>query len=238
MPNYVIRNQNFRDEVLKNPYPFDAFYQEEFDDLYVGNDVFLDAHFYFKTPVTLPVSLTIIDGTHGEEDEVKLTFTDDDNNTVGTCVFASGDERANVFNQHGVNVGILVLDAIGCGRFISSAQGRYYTIIPGDATLHVDTCKVSRQPNVRYVSDGRSAAFGALVRIVARHGVEWDRDGDVLSLNVLGEDPTLFDQAINPILSVNGVESKHIWLHTSPESNLRIATEGELKFQQAKDMTT
>ena len=33
MPNYVIRNQNFRDAVLQVPYPFDAFFTGEVEEV-------------------------------------------------------------------------------------------------------------------------------------------------------------------------------------------------------------
>jgi hypothetical protein len=237
MPNYVIRNQSFRDTVLTVPYPFDAFFREELDELYIGNDVFLDAHFYFKSPVTLPISLTVIDGTYGEENEIKLIFTDADNKNAGVCVFASGDTKANVYNDAGLNIGILVLDSLGAGRLVTNAQGRYFNIVPGEATLHIDTCKVYRTSFIRYIHTDNQAAWGA-VNIIARHGVQWTLDDNVLSLDVLGEDPSLVDSSQGQIKSVNGVTSKHIWLNATPEANLRIKTNKALIFQQAKDITS
>jgi hypothetical protein len=237
MPNYVIRNNNFRDVVLQVPYPFDAFFTGELEDLVIDNDVFLDAHFYFKTATQLPISITTIDGTVGEEDEISLSFSDEGGKNAGVCVFAAGSTRANVQNDNGVNIGTLVLDALGSGRLVSSAQGRYYNIVPGDATFHIDTCKVSKQPGLRYIAADGNAAYGSEVQVVARHGVQWSRNGDVLSLDLLGEDPSLSD-TISPVLSVNGVVNPTQWLHNTPESNLRIVTDkGSVKFHQAKDDT-
>ena len=238
MPNFVIRNNNFRDAVLQVPYPFDAFFTGEVEDIHIDNDTFLDAHFYFKTAVQLPVSISELDGTYGEEDEIRIRFSDENGNNVGVCVFTSGAIRTNVLNNNGINVGVLVMDSLGSGRLVSSVQGRFFNLVPGEATFHIDTCKVSIQPGIRYVATEDAAAFGAQVKVVARHGVQFSRDGDVLSLDLLGEDLSLNDNS-SPILSINGVTNPTIWLHGTPESNLRISTDSEgLAFQQAKDITT
>ena len=113
MPNYVIRNQNFRDQVLQVPYPFDAFFTGEVDDINIDNDIFLDAHFYFKTPTELPISITEIDGTFGDEDVIRLRVSDAGGNNAGVCVFQSGDIRAAFFNSKGVDIGTVVMDSLG-----------------------------------------------------------------------------------------------------------------------------
>jgi hypothetical protein len=239
MPSYTIRNQNFRDNVLQVPYPFDAFFVGEVNNFFIDNDIFLDAHFYFKTPVTLPISLTEVDGTAGAEDEVTLGFSDDEGNAVATCVMASGDTQIRVFNPEGIDIGIIILDPIGSGRFVSGSQGRFESLLPGDATLHIDTCKVSKQPSLRYVKAGGQAAFGDVVNIVARNGVQWALDGDILSLDILGAEPVTEVGVGNPVLSINGVASRYIWLNNTPESNLRIKTDANsLNFNQAKDITS
>jgi len=238
MPNYVIRNQNFRDQALQVPFPFDAFFTGEVDDIHIDNDTFLDAHFYFKTPTKLPISITEIDGTYGDEDEIRLRISDDDGNNAGVCVFQSGDIRATFLNPKGIDIGTVVMDSLGSGRLVSATQGRYFNLVPGDLTFHIDTCKVSRQPNLRYVATENAAAYGSEVQIVARHGVQWNREGDVLSLDLLGEDPSLADEGVSPVLSINGVTNPTIWLNGTPESNLRIDTNSDsLQFQQAKDVT-
>jgi hypothetical protein len=238
MPSYVVRNQNFRDNALQVPYPFDAFFEGEVNNFFIDNDVFIDAHFYFKTPVTLPISLTEVNGNAGAEDAVSLTFSDEDSNDVAFCEIVAGDTQVRVFNSEGIDVGVLVLDPIGSSRFVASAQGRTELLTPGDASLHIDTCKVSSQPSLRYIKIGNQSTYGDVVNVVARNGVQWSIDGDVLSLDILGALPPETAGAGSPILSINGVTNPYIWLNTTPESNLRINTESsKLNFNQAKDVT-
>jgi hypothetical protein len=235
MPSFVLRNQNFRDEVTKVPYPFDKFFIEEIDNIYLGYDSFIDASFFFKTDVQLPISISQIDGTFGAPEELRFVFVDDDNTTVGTCDVTLGDSIGRVLNIHGVLVGLITFDMVGLDRVIAQADGQITTVIPGEATLSIDTCKVLKSRNLQYLALGGESIEG-VTKIQARHGVQWRDEGGVLHLDVLGDVPEDGNTG-QPILSVNGVVNPTIWLTNTAESNLRISTNKDsIEFGQAKDI--
>lgn len=237
MPSYVVRNQNFRDEVIKGAYPFDRFFIEEIDNIYIGFDSFIDASFFFKTDVSLPISISQIDGTIGDPETIRIVFTDDNNDTVGNCDVSLGSSIGHVLSPQGILVGLITFDIAGLDRIIAQADGQITTAIPGDLTFSVDTCKVIKTKNMQYVSLADEAISG-VVKIQARHGVQWRDESGTLHLDVLGD--VIEDTAASqPLLSVNGVKNPTIWLTTPPESNLRISTsKDDIQFGQAKDITS
>ena len=237
MPSYVVRNENFRDEVIKVPYPFDRFFIEELDNIYIGFDTFLDASFFFKTDVILPISISQIDGTIGDPETIRIVFTDDTNETVGICDISLGADLGQVLSPQGILVGLITFDIAGLDRIVAQADGQITSAIPGDLTFSIDTCKVIKTKNMQYVSLGGEALSG-VVKIQARHGVQWRDEAGTLHLDVLGD--VIEDTAVTPpLLSVNGVKNPTIWLTTPPESNLRISTgKDDIQFGQAKDLTS
>jgi hypothetical protein len=236
MAETYYRNEVYRDYLLKVPYPFDSNFSYIVEDVYIGTDIFLDALFYIKQDVTLPISILTIDGTYGTETQVRLEFADALGTAIGYAVIESEAERANVLNPDGINIGVLVLSIDGSGRFVTATKTRYFNLTPGDLTFHMDTCKVSEVRAVRYVATAEGATYGTQVQIVARHGVQWRMDGDVLALDLLGELPSSTSQQV--VLSVNGVANPSIWLNATPTNNLRLrTTQAGLHFGQAKDLT-
>jgi hypothetical protein len=237
MPSYVVRNENFRDEVIKVPYPFDRFFIEELDNIYIGFDTFIDASFFFKTDVELPISISQIDGTIGDPEMIRIVFTDAENTTVGNCDISLGETIGQVLNPQGILVGLITFDMVGLDRIIAQADGQLTTAISGDLTFAIDTCKVIKTKNMQYIALG-DQALTDVVKIQARHGVQWRDENGTLHLDVLGD--VIEDTANSrPLLSVNGVKNPTIWLTTEPETNLRISTDKDsIEFGQAKDITS
>ena len=235
MPAYAITSQNFRDEVIKHSYPFDENSILEDSEISIGNDLLVDAVFYIKGPLSLPLRISKVDGTYGETEQVRITISDSGGNEAGTCVIGYTTEEALVVNSMGVDVGILAFNPDGVSRFIGSVLGRVVNVFSKLAVFLIDLCHVSRAPHLRYIVSNGSAVYGD-VRIVARNGCRFVSGGDgSIRLDVLGVEPGS-GVGLNPVRSINMVSNQSIWLENHPRSNLRISTENNaVKFTQAKD---
>lgn len=236
MPSYVVRNQNFRDEVLKYSYPFDEQSLLEDDELYIGTDLFIDAVFYLKEAAELPLYIAVIDGTYGEIEEAQVLIAEAGGTVVGRAALNYDSDTVTVTGTRGFPVGALVLNHDGLQRFLGKVAGKVFNLLPDVASFCLDTSHVSAVNHLRYVAYGEAAARGN-VRIVARHGVRFSVTAEgAIALDVLGESAGTGDR--RPIRSINGVRNRSIWLNGHPRSNLRISTEdGQLSFVAAGDDT-
>ena len=237
MPSYIVRNENFRDEVIKYSYPFDEQSTLEDEELYIGTDLFLDAVFYLKEPAELPISIGVVDGTYGELEEVLFIFTDASGVEIGRAPAGFDSTEVTVLSPRGVPVGCVVLHPEGLARFIGRVSGKVFSILSSVATFLLDVCHVVNAPQLRYFIVDGEAVHGD-VEIVARHGCVFvvDENGEI-RLDIIGDLPTL-NLGRNPVLSVNGVRNQSIWLAGHPRGNLRIINEdGVIRFAQAKDIT-
>jgi hypothetical protein len=238
MPSFIVRNENYRDEVLKFSYPFDERSTLENDQIFIGTDLLLDAIIYLKEPAELPLYISEIDGTYGTPTQVRLFISDNTGTVVATTTVEFKNCYSDVISTRGVSVGTFVFYAPALQRFISRTVGKVFQLLPTVASLSLDATYVAKTSHLRYVAAGEAAAEGN-VRIVARHGVKWEvSDEGRLSLNIVGD---RFDVLGNltPIKSVNGVANKSIWLAGHPRANLRLSVEnGQIVFTQAKEATT
>jgi hypothetical protein len=234
MPSYAVRNENYRDEIVKYAYPFDENSSLEDDTLFIGTDLFLDAVLYFKEPVELPVHISEIDGTAGELGDVRFLLSDNDGQFVGQAFAVLGQPNCHVRNRRGVVIGTLVFDQQALNRFVGRTAGKVFTLLSDIAVFSLDVCHVVRAPHLRYLAVGDTQAHGD-VRIIAGHGVYFEENDGVLSLNIIGEPG---EDAGQPVRSINGVRNPSIWLAAHPRANLRISNEnGSIQFVQARDDT-
>lgn len=235
MPSFTIRNEAYRDVLPTVPYPFDTFFAEEVDDVFIGNDIFLDAMFYFNTEVQLPVQIGSIDGIYGTDSVVKCNLEDDTGSTIGYFLLEDGHDLLEVKDNFDARCGLINVDPSTAENLIAQVRGRFIPIPTGDMAFCIDCCRVKRSTGVPYIAAGGAVASGA-VKLVARHGCQFRKTNTGLALDVLG-DPISLDGSGVPIKSVNGVVSQHIWLNGTPECNLRISSNQVLSFNQAKDVT-
>ena len=230
MPSYIVRNELFRDEVLKFSYPFDEASDLESDDVYFGTDLFLDAIIYLKEAAELPLYISKVDGTSGNLGEVKFLISDNRNTVVARAT--AGLERcvATVFNNRDVPVGVFVFHEPGMRRFVGRVAGKLITLLNQTATFSLDVTSVSEVPFLRYIGVAGQALSGQ-VRVVARHKTEFKvSDTGEVSLNILGDAADNTTGLAGQVVSVNGVRNKSIWLAGHPRLNLRIANDGSLQF--------
>ena len=234
MPSYVVRNENFRDEVLKYAYPFDEQSELENDEVFIGTDLFIDAIFYIKTDAELPLYIGVVDGTEEALDKVKFIIYDSTGTNVGECV-VDHNTTAITVSSSGIPVGALVFNPDGLQRFIGRVAGKTLTLLPDVATFLIDCCHVSRTSHLRAVVAGSPVSGD--VKIVARHGCRFAiNDEGRLQLDILAGSEEIDSR--QPVLSINGVRNQSIWLENHPRANLRITNEdGQLTFAQAKDLT-
>lgn len=237
MPSYIVRNENYRDEVLKYSYPFDERSTLQNDEVFIGTDLFLDAIIYLKQPADLPLHISSIDGTFGEPSDVLFLISDNTGAIVARSAVNYDTCTADILNNQDVSVGLFVMFPAALQRFIGQVSGKFLDLLPDVATFSLDVTHVTKTPHLRYVSVA-DIAIGGDVQIVARHGVYFAvSDEGVLSLNIVG-DPvsTLFGS--RPIKSINGVKNQSIWLEGHPRANLRISSaDGAINFIAARDAT-
>lgn len=237
MPSYVVRNENYRDELLKYSYPFDERSSLQTSDIFIGTDLILDAVIYLKQAASLPLHISTIDGTYGSAEDVLLLISDSTGSIQARAVINYETDTADIVNNQGVSVGLLVMYPPGVRRFIGSVTGRSFKLLGDVAAFSLDVTHVSKAPYLRYTSVNGIALHGD-VQVVARHGVRFAvSEKGALSLNIVGEPvSTLFGR--KPIQSINGVRNKSIWLEGHPRANLRLSSaNGALNFTAARDAT-
>jgi hypothetical protein len=234
VPSFQIRNESYRDELIKFSYPFDERSELENDDVFIGTDLFLDAIFYLKEPATLPIHISTVDGTFGQQDEIQFFFADKTGLVVGRTAANFNTEVANVLNEHGVLTGVVVFHLDGLMRFIGQVTGKVHNLLPDVAAFLPDVCHVAKVPHLRYISVGRTTVKND-VSIVARHGLTFEVDSENrISLNIVGDPPTF--EGAPPIVSINGVRNRNIWLAAHPQLNVRIeTTPTSIRFVKARD---
>jgi hypothetical protein len=237
MSGFQIRNEVQRDELVKFSYPFDERSLLENEDIFIGTDLFLDAIFYLKDQAELPIHISAVDGTYGRVDETRFVFSDSNGDVVGSTAVDFNTEVCNILNNQGILTGVAVFRTDSLRRFIGQSTGQLFNLLPAVATFSLDVCHVTKTPHIRYLAVGDQAVFGN-VRLIARHGVKWDVESDgALALGIVG-DPPGADERI-PIVSINGVRNRSIWLAGHPRLNLRIETTADgIRFIKAREDTT
>jgi hypothetical protein len=235
MSKYGFRNEAYRDELVKYAYPF----SEDSNlisrnGLTIGNDLVLDAILHFKTPVELPVHISTVDGTTGNTADFSFILSDNTGAIVARAAVIQGEEKAQVLNNDGVDIGFILVTEDGFNRFSGEVSGKVISLFNDVAKFNLDVCNVSTVQHTRYVAVDDSHATDR-VKIVARHGVRFSVNDGKVSLDIVGDVPLTNNV---PVVSVNGVENVSIWLDHHPESNLRIAiVDGILTFLAAGDDT-
>lgn len=235
MPDYVLRNDNFRDEVLQYAYPFDDRSRLEGEHVVFGSDLVIDAVVYSKEAAELPFFISEVDGTAGDPNEALLTISDSAGDAVATTLVGK-QEVSYLTTAAGVSAGLLVFNVISLRRFVGRVTGNRVSLLPDVATFSLDVSHVSTTPHFRYlVADDK--ALSGVVKVVARHKVWFGTNklGQV-TINVSGDSPTGATGAL--VRSINGVANQSIWLAGHPRGNLRISTaDGNIKFVRAEDAT-
>jgi len=233
MPSYVVRNQDFRDEVLKYAYPFDELSELEEGDLFIGTDLFVDAVLYPKVAREMPFHISVVDGTYGATDEALIIINDKAGLEVGRAVIHYSKTEVDVLSPDGIRIGALVMNPDGLHRFLGRVAGKLYTPLPSVARFLLDVCHVSTIEGLRYITAGETAVSGN-VRIVARHGVRFVETDTGIRLDILGG--ALEETDLVPVRSINGVRNQSIWLTTHPRANMRMSNEGgQIRVTQAKE---
>jgi len=237
MPAYIVRNENYRDEVIKYNYPFDERSSLQNSEVFIGTDLLLDAVIYLKQAAELPLYIRAIDGTYGAAQDVQLLIADGSGAVVARSNFSYNTCTADILNNQGVSVGLLVFYGPGLQRFIGQVSGKLIELNRDVAVFSLDVTHVAKTPQLRYASINDLAVQGD-VRVVARHGVKFEvSDEGALSLNIIG-DPVSSIFGGTPIRSINGVANQSIWLEGHPRANLRISSaDGAINFIAARDAT-
>ena len=236
MPSYIIRNGNFRDEVTRYSYPFDELSSLEDENVFIGTDLLIDASLYIKEAAELPLYISTVDGTYGEKDEVRLLISDKTGVEVGRVTLDYDTEEAEVIGTRGVPVGILVFNSAGLARFIGRVAGNIFTLLPSVASFLLDVSHVSEVEYLRYIIIDGVAVYGD-IRIIARHGCRFAvTDAGELRLDIVGDPQHTLSR--QPVVSINGVKNRSIWLANHPRANLRIDnSDGAIRFVQASEAT-
>jgi len=234
MPSFSVRNGEYRDELIKYSYPLDEASTLEEGDVYIGTDLFLDAVLFFKEPsVELPIYISTVDGTSGGDDECNIVLSDATDARVAEALVSLSSDVANVYNNAGVLVGTLVMNMPALQRFIGSITGTLANLQPDTAVFSLDVSFVNRADHMRYISVGSSAVTNDITW-VARHGCRWRLELGILYLDMVGDREEIL--STEPVISINGVTAKSIWLTNHPESNIRINTANDrLEFTAARD---
>jgi len=230
---YKLRNQQYRDELVKFSYPFDAESILQDEKLNIGTDLFLDAILFFKEDVELPVYISEIDGTVGDRSSFSVIISDINGQIVARTEVVKDEEKSEVFDNQGSLVGFLITTEEGFQRFSSTVTGRVHRLNQDVARFDLDVCSVSKTPHLRGVVINDVAVSGEL-EIVARHGTRLALNSGVMSLDVFSD----VDSGNPPLRYVNGVDNPSIWLNHHPELNLRIVTNSTgVEFRHARDDT-
>ena len=237
MPSYIVRSENYRDELLKFSYPFDERSSLQEESLFIGPDLLLDAIIYLKTPAELPLHISQADGTYGTLQQAQFLIADANGAIVARAVLDLDCETTDVLNNDGQSVGLLVMHRPGLQRFLSDVSGQIIDLNSDTATFSLDVTHVATVPYFRYIAVDKVVPEGDHIRLIARHGVQFTYDGENLSLNILGDSPSLlFDT--EPIRSINGVANPSIWLAGHPRANLRVSSaNSRITFVAVRDAT-
>lgn len=229
------RNENYRDELIKFTYPFDEQSDLQTTDLYIGTDLILDAALFFKEAVELPIHISTVDGSEGTIEQFQLILSDDTGETVARCLVDPSVEVNEVYNNEDVRCGLLVFNTDTAMRFAGNVTGRLFNLLPTVAIFQPEVTHVSKAPHIRYLRASEQGLHGT-VTIVARHGVYFSYIDGVLALNVVSDYPEAVSDS--PVLSVNMVANRSIWLAHHPQLNLRIDSQNnKLRFTHVRDDT-
>jgi hypothetical protein len=236
MPSFAIRNENFRDEALKHNYPFGERALLEDNGVFIGSDTFVDASFFMKTEVQLPLYISRLDGTDSVLQDLRIEISDAAGDIVGNA-YATFDSEVLEVEDGGVHVGTLLMNLPGLRRLIGRTAGRFYDLDALVAPFSLDVSSTSVRKGLRYVQVGDAITFGA-VKVVARHGVTFEMSlAGKLSINVLGTTEPLAGEPRQPLRSINQVVNPSIWLANDPESNIRVVTTPDaIVFTKAKEV--
>jgi hypothetical protein len=238
MPLQITRNDTLRPVLSQVEYPFDANSSLNTEEYVIGTDAFIDAALYFKTPVELPVHISVIDGSYGGRREAQMILRDSAQDIVALTVLHYDNDKHRVYNPDGVDIGILVSELSGLRRLISQVHGRIARFDDSVATFVLDVTKAVKSPNPRYLTIGERSFHGD-VRLVAGHKCRWAVDAvtGALQLDIVGDRPSSLAGQV-ALRSINSVQNPSIWITHTPECNLRVETNGDrVTFAQAGDRT-
>jgi hypothetical protein len=176
-----------------------------------------------------------VDGSEGAAEQFLLILADDSGRTVARCLVDPSTEVNEVYNNEGVRCGLLVFNLNTAMRFAGNVTGRLFNLLPNIAVFQPEVTHVSRTPHLRYLRASEQG-LDDIVNIVARHGVYFSYEDGVLALNVVADYPE--SVAGTPVLSVNMVANRSIWLAHHPQLNLRIdSRDNKIRFTHARDAT-
>lgn len=228
------RNENYRDELVKFAYPFDEQSELETSELYIGTDLVLDATLFFKEAVELPVHISTVDGSEGTMEQFLLLLADATGRTVGHCLVDPSVEVNEVQNNDGIRCGLLVFNTDTAMRFAGNVTGRLFNLLSNVAVFQPEVTHVSKAAYVRYVRVEEQGLYDNVL-FVARHGVYFSYDSGILALNIIADYPRT-GLGVQPVLSVNQVANRSIWLAHHPRLNMRIdSSNNKLRFTHVRD---
>jgi hypothetical protein len=217
------------------PYPFGERSTLETEEVYIGEDVFLDAVIALKEAAELPLHISSIDGTQSALSDAVMGISDANGALRATCEIVQGRDLHPVYSLESIEVGLVVTFPAGLTRLLGRVAGQLFNLLPSTAEFSPDVTFVATSDHLRYVRVESDVVDAEDVKIVAGHGVKFTYEDEVLRLHVLGDAEGVLD---NGLRSINGVSSPSIWLATHPRSNLRLSSENrELTFTAARDAT-
>lgn len=235
MAQFNYRNENYRDELVKFSYPFDEQSELETTELYIGTDLVLDAVLFFKQAVELPVHISTVDGSEGTAEQFLFILSDNNGDIVARCFIDPSTEVNEIYNNDNVRCGLLVINLDTAVRFAGNVTGRLFNLLSTVAVFQPEVTHVATTPHLRYLKVS-GEGLDQTVSIVARHGVYFSYEAGVLALNIVADYPE--SDVGNPVLSVNNVANRSIWLAHHPQLNIRIdSSNGRLRFVHVRDET-
>lgn len=227
--DYKILDREFRDYTAEQKYPFsDRASLSSVNGMFINPSTFLDIILYIPETVVMPVYL------HSVEDygdgEAKAVFNDSVGAEVANCVLSSSSDNAVLYSS-GIESGAIVYNKVEIRKIINAAHG-FPLVFGPNLPIQLDRCFCYTPNNISGVGLYDDVTLSGDVYILGANGVFFTEDGDSLRINLLGEEPVTG----SPVLSVNGVSRKHIWVAAHPNSGVKVETgTNGIKLRSIKD---
>jgi hypothetical protein len=234
---HTIINREFRDMTSEAMYPFqDTATLTSAARLHIPADVFLDLVIYSLLPVSLPFFLYALDGTYGNENEVRLLFRDQNGRDVCFGQVDTAYDTAILYDAFGRTSGTVVYSPEGMQRLARAVHGTTHVFTARQTPILVERCFVSGSAGITAVQ-ATGINFLGDVYVVAASGMHFTKSEEVpgevvVHVHMLGEEPTVN----RPVRSINGIVRSHIWLAADPSSSVKVqTTSGNLKIWNIVD---
>ena len=214
---YTILNNEFRDQTAECRYPFqDLALLVNDQGIKISDEIFLDMLVTSLLDRELPFYLAELDGTFGNETQMKIVIKDKNNRDVCSSLVDPGTDidpidSAYFYDEQDRLSGVAVFHPANMLSLIRRVKGQRYSFSSKQAPILVERCFVTRVAGLSVVQTDAGSVSGDIC-VVAANGVHFTLSGDKIYVHLLGEEPL----TKQPVKSVNDIERSHIWLASWP----------------------